>query len=91
MKLNLKALSLTCAIVWGGLMLLMGLANLIWPTYGKAFLEVVASIYPGYHAVPSFGEVIVGTLYAVVDGCIGGLVVGWLYNLLAIRSSVGES
>jgi hypothetical protein len=88
MKLNLKALSLTCAIVWGGLMLLMGLANLIWPTYGKAFLEVVASIYPGYQAVPSFGEVIVGTVYAAVDGCIGGLVVGWLYNLLAARSSV---
>ena len=91
MKLNLKALSITCAIIWGALMLIVGLANLVWPNYGKEFLGVVASIYPGYQAIPSLGEVIVGTLYAVVDGFIGGLVVGWLYNLLAARCSVEKS
>ena len=30
MKINIKALSLTIAIVWGGSILLIGLANLIW-------------------------------------------------------------
>ena len=81
MKLSIKAVSLTVAIFWGGSILLVGLANLIWPGYGVAFLEVVASIYPGYHASPSLGGVIVGTLYGLVDGFIGGLIVAWLYNL----------
>ena len=82
MKINIKALSFTFAIVWGGCILLFGLANLIWSTYATAFLEVVASIYPGYQATPSLWEVIVGTLYGLVDGCVLGLIVGWLYNLL---------
>ena len=65
---------------------LMGVANLIWPTYAAGFLEVVASIYPGYQATPSLGEVLTGTLYGLVDGFIAGLIVGWRYNLF-VRAS----
>ena len=68
-------------------MLLTGLANLIWPGYGQGFLEVMASVYPGYHATSNFGDVIVGTLYGLVDGAVGGAVVAWLYNRLAGRGS----
>lgn len=88
MRMDIKALSLTVALVWGGSILLIGLANLIWTTYGVAFLEVVASIYPGYRGDSSFGQVIVGTLYGLVDGFIGGLIIGWLYNLFIPKSSV---
>ena len=56
MRMDIKALSLTVAIVWGGSILLIGLANLIWTTYGVAFLEVAASIYPGYRGGSSFGQ-----------------------------------
>ena len=83
MKLNLKALSVTVALLWAGAVFLVGLANLIWPTYGQAFLKVLASIYPGYHATGTFGDMIAGSLYALVDGAIAGLVFGWLYNLIA--------
>ena len=55
MRMDIKALALTVAIVWGGSILLIGLANLIWTTYGVAFLEVAASIYPGYRGGSSFG------------------------------------
>ncbi len=87
MRMDIKALSLTVAIVWGGSILLIGLANLIWTTYGVAFLEVAASIYPGYRGSSSFGQVIVGTLYGLVDGFIGGLIIGGLYNLFVPKSS----
>ena len=80
MKLSLKSLAITSAILWGGSMLLLGIANAIWPTYAVAFLQMMDSIYPGYHATGSIGSVIVGTLYAVVDGAICGLLFGWLYN-----------
>ncbi len=83
MKLNVKAMAFTIGLIWGAAMLLTGVANLIWDGYAEAFLDVVASIYPGYHATSNFGDVIVGTLYGLVDGAVGGAVVAWLYNLLA--------
>jgi hypothetical protein len=87
MKLNLKALTAAFAILWAGVVLLVGVANLIWPGYGGSFLQVLASIYPGYAASGSFGDVIVGSLYALVDAAILGLVFGWLYNLMAGSAS----
>ena len=87
MKLNLKALAAAFAFLWAGVVLLVGIANMIWPGYGKPFLLMLASIYPGYAASGSFGDVIVGSLYALVDAAILGLVLGWLYNLMAGRST----
>ncbi len=84
MKLDIKALALTAALVWGVLaMFVTGLANLIWPSYGAAFLQLMASVYPGYSAAPTLGQVVVGTLYGLVDGAIAGAIIGWLYNRLA--------
>ena len=80
MKLDVKAMAFTIGLVWGAAMLLTGLANLIWDGYGRGFLEVMASGYPGYHATSNFGDVIVGTLYGLVDGAVGGAVVAWVYN-----------
>ena len=39
---------------------------------GELFLDVMASVYPGYDATSNFGDVIVGTLYGLVDGAVGG-------------------
>lgn len=83
MKLNIKALSVALAVLWAGAVFFVGVANLIWPAYGKAFLVMLASIYPGYHAAGTFGDAIAGSLYALVDGAIVGLIFGWLYNLIA--------
>ena len=83
MKINVKALAVASAILWGAAMLGMGLANLIWGTYGQQFLQTMSSVYPGYHATRSVAEVVVGTVYGMVDGLIGGAVFAWLYNQLA--------
>lgn len=83
MRLNVKALTFAAAVVWGGVVVLVSFANWILPGYGGTFLSMISSLYPGYHATQSFGQVIVGTCYAIVDGAIGGLVFAWLYNLFA--------
>lgn len=82
MRLNVIALTSTAGLLWGGAMLFTGLANLMWPPYGQAFLELAASIYPGYHAGTTIGQVITGTLYGFVDGAIAGFLFGWIYNLV---------
>jgi len=87
LKLSIKGLALASGILWGVAILGMGLAELIWRPYGQQFLQLIASVYPGYHATRSIGEVIVGTLYGFVDGLVGGAVFAWLYNQFA-KSSV---
>ena len=82
MKFNLRALTFSAAVLWGLALLLTGLANKLWPGYGAGFLEAVASVYPGYQASGTVADLMVGILYALVDGAVGGLIFGWLYNRL---------
>ncbi len=71
MKLDVKTTAVTLALIWGLLgMFVTGLANLIWPGYGQALLYVMASLYPGYQGTPSVGQVIIGTLYGLLDGAV---------------------
>lgn len=85
MALNTKALALTAAVVWGGCLCLTALANLAFSSFGLAWLQLAASIYPGYHGPAGLGSVIVVTLYGVVDGAVAGTIFGWLYNWVARR------
>ena len=86
MKLDVKSAAAADAVVWGGwAIFLTGVANLIWPDYGQAFLEMMASVYPWYQATASFGQVLIGTLYGVVDGAVIGAIFAWLYNVCASR------
>lgn len=82
MSLNAKAVGIAFGIAWGAGVLCVGLAHLVWPAYGGAFLDLVASVYPGYQ-VGGLGSVIVGTLYALVDGAVCGAVIAWIYNAAA--------
>lgn len=86
MKLSIKGLALASGGLWGLAMLGMGLANLIWSGYGQQFLQIMASVYFGYHATRSVAEVIIGTLYGGVDGLVAGAVFAWLYNQFVKRS-----
>ncbi len=80
MRLDVKALAITCGLVWG-----LGLFALTWwiiafdgasgdPTW-------VGQIYRGYSVSPA-GSVI-GLIWGLVDGAIGGAVLAWLYNRFA--------
>jgi hypothetical protein len=83
MQLNTPAMVFTIGILWGACILFVGVVNMIWPSYGYALLQLCASIYPGYHPGTGFGSVVVGAIYALMDGAIGGGIFGWLYNQFA--------
>ncbi len=57
----------------------------ILATLWAHFLELLASIYPGYTANSTFGGMLNVTLYALIDGAVGGLIFGWLYNWFATK------
>lgn len=83
MTLSVKGLAWAMGILWGGLMLLTGLANLVFATYAVGFLEWAASFYPGYDGPGGLGSVVLVTLYGVVDGAVSGFLLAWLYNRFA--------
>ena len=86
MRINIAAAALTAGVVWGVLgAFVTGVGNLLVPGYGQGLLDVMASIYPGYTATPSVGQVIIAALYAMLDGAIVGAVFAWLYNTIAAR------
>ncbi len=82
MRLNVKAFALTCGLVWG-----LGLFLLTW--WIIAFegstkeITLIGQVYRGFNISP-LGSVI-GLIWALVDGTIGGAIFAWLYNLIAAR------
>lgn len=80
MKLSIKALAITAAIIWGAALLIVGSANMMFPSYATNFLEVIGSVYPGYQPTTGFSSVIIGSLYGVVDAGIGAALFAWVYN-----------
>ena len=83
MKLSVKALAITSGLVWGGAMLTCGLVNLAARPYGRRFLELMSSVYPGFHNSRTVGDVFVGAGYGFVDGAVGGAVMAAIYNQFA--------
>lgn len=80
MSLNVRAMAAAGGLLWGGAVMATGIANLVRPKYGKNFLELIASIYPGYRGRPRIAQVAVGTFYATLDGAVAGALCAWLYN-----------
>ena len=83
MKLSVKGLAMAGGIIWALAVLVAGLANLWWPPYGDAFVELMKSLYPGYRDMTGLVGVLVGTVYGLVDGAIWGAVFAWVYNAFA--------
>jgi hypothetical protein len=50
MQLSIKGAAIAGGLLWGGALLLAGLLNLAYAGYAEAFLQVMSSIYPGFHA-----------------------------------------
>jgi hypothetical protein len=84
-RLSMRGMSLAFGLIWGGGIFLLGLIHLASPSYAASFLSVVGSIYPGFHGARSFGDAVVGGVYALVDGAVG-VILAWFYNLFASRA-----
>jgi len=80
MRISTRTVSLTFAMFVAILMIVVGLARLVSEDYGQAFVEVMASLYPGYTGTANLPQVIIGALYGALDGAAGGAVLSWLYN-----------
>jgi hypothetical protein len=83
MKFKPVKFGFVVGIFWAFVVFVVALANLFFPGYGVAFLELIDGIYPGY----TFGQwgfmgCVVAALYSLLDGFIAGLIFGWLFNTI---------
>ncbi len=85
MTFNTRAFSWTFAIFWSFCLLCVGLPSLAGYGYGGALLEVAASIYPGFEADGTVGDLLLGVVFALIDGAIGGWLFAWVYNKFALK------
>jgi hypothetical protein len=83
MRVSLRAITLSSAILWGGAMLFVGLIHMVAPSYGGDFLRLMSSVYPGADTAPTLGRVLLGTLYGFMDGAVAGVLFGLLYSVFA--------
>jgi len=86
MRLSIRGLTIAGAIFGGGMLFIVGAIDVIFGGYGVALLQVADSVYPGYTYGGGFGSVIIGTLYAALDGAVAGALFGWLYNLFVPKA-----
>ena len=82
MKLKVKAFALTLGLIWG-----IGLFAITWWIIllegASGDVTMIGKIYRGYEISP-LGS-LVGFVWGLVDGCIGGAIFAWLYNFLHER------
>jgi hypothetical protein len=87
MRLSVRAFALTCGLIWG-----LGLFVLTWwiIAFDGATGDVtfVGRIYRGYN-ISAAGSLI-GLVWALLDGLIGGTIFAWLYNLIAARTTAKQ-
>lgn len=80
MKWNTKRVALAGGIMWALCLSLTTLVSVFTGGFAKAFLDGIASIYPGY-SISVIGSVI-GLIYGFFDVFIGVYIFAWIYKLL---------
>lgn len=80
MRLSVRGLAFAGGLLWSGAILYVGLVSLVVPSYGSTFLQMMSSIYIGFHASRTLGDALVGMIEGLADGAIAGFLFGWFYN-----------
>ncbi len=86
MKINIKALALTCAVSWGCMVFLTTLWMYVRGLQAEPI--IFEFIYPGY-SISGIGSII-GLIYGFLDGLIVGAFFGWLYNYVSLEMFPAE-
>jgi hypothetical protein len=82
--LSSKALAISLGALWGVYVFLLGLVLTFFPNIkffwiSSEFLEILATLYPGYSA--TFIGSFIGLFWGTICGAVGGVIIAWLHNI----------
>lgn len=80
MRLRVMTLAWTCAIAWAFTLVVIAWWVIIVEGPNPDELLTVGHVYRGFNVTP-LGSVF-GLIWGFGDGFVGGLLFGWLYNLI---------
>lgn len=78
-KLQPVPLGVAVGVLWAAYIFLAAIFAMF--DWGVAMVDMIGSFYIGYG--PSILGAIIGAIWAFVDGLVAGVVVAWLYNMMA--------
>ena len=81
-KLDVVAVAVAIAVTWGIAVFFVGVIA-GFSLWGRPFVTAIGSLYIGY--TPGIPGSIIGLIWAVIDGAIGGAFYAWIYNWVAVR------
>jgi hypothetical protein len=73
------ALGIAIGVLWAIYVFCVGITAMFG--WGVALVTTLASLYIGFGA--SIVGAIIGAIWAFVDGFVAGLIIAWVYNLVA--------
>ncbi len=76
------ALGIAIGVLWALYVFCVGIAAMFG--WGVALVNALASFYIGFGA--SLFGAIVGAIWAFVDGLVAGLIIAWIYNMVATEA-----
>ena len=80
-------MALTIGILWGANFLLIGILLQFFPNYGETWIQLWADVYPFYEGNGEVLDTLIGTVFGLIDGILGGAVFAWLYNRITPNHS----
>lgn len=82
-RLCIMAFGLAVGIIWMAGIVIMGIAADFSTSsgYGMLFVNLIKNIYPGYGV--SLQGIIIGGVWALIDGFFAGVFIAWFYNMFA--------
>lgn len=72
-RLDPTALGLAVGLTWAGAIAFLGIVSRFG--WGEGWRELLADVYLGYEE-----NTAAGVAWGLVDGFVGGYLIGWLYN-----------
>lgn len=78
-KIQPVPLGVAVGVLWAICVFVVGITAMFG--WGNALVAALASLYIGYSA--SILGAVIGAIWAFVDGLVAGVIVAWLYNMMA--------
>jgi hypothetical protein len=80
-QFDARAFGFACGVLWAGAVVVLGITSRFG--WGRRWQRLLADVYRGYDE--SVSGLVLGALWAFVDGMTGGYTFAWLYNRLRRR------